>query len=181
MATTTYPEYSVDAEIEAFKKSSANRAACDAKARELAGDTIVPSMSRAYAANSVYAGPELEYVVQFRLETLAPKAEVTSQMNDAYGSLVTLVSFEGKVGEGEGGPLRVYLMSRVRGVTHLDFILAHGFAEIYRRSFVRHENLIDDVAQYVFTQFPSSHPQDQMLKLFAASWLYLGKHLGESD
>ncbi|KAK3298427.1 uncharacterized protein B0H64DRAFT_74750 [Chaetomium fimeti] len=85
--------------------------------------------SKAYAATpSSYAGPELEYVVQFLLESLALKTEVTSQVNEVYGSLAPKMSFEGKVGEGEGEgePFYIYLMTRVRGVTHLDFILARN-------------------------------------------------------
>ncbi|KYK53954.1 hypothetical protein DCS_05903 [Drechmeria coniospora] len=148
--TTTYSEYSVDAEIEAFfKKTSATRTACDAKARELAGDTIVPVDVQGVCSYSVYAGPELEYVVQFRLESLALKTEVTSQLNEVYGSLAPQVSFEGKVGEGEGEPLCVYLMSRVRGVTHLDLILAHGFPENSPENLARRKNLIGDVAHFM--------------------------------
>lgn len=51
---------------------------------------------------SVYAGAELEYVVRFRLESLALKTEVVSQVNEAYGSLAPKVFFKGKVGDGEG-------------------------------------------------------------------------------
>ncbi|KAK1767837.1 hypothetical protein QBC33DRAFT_610929 [Phialemonium atrogriseum] len=88
---TTYSEYSVDAEIEAFfRKTSATRAACDARARELAGENVAP----------------------FRLESLALKTEVTSLATEVYGSLAPEVSFEGKVGDGGKEPLYVYLMSR---------------------------------------------------------------------
>lgn len=148
--TTTYSEYSVNAEIEAFfKKTSVTRATCDAKARELAGDNVVPVDVQGVCSYSVYAGPELEYVVQFRLKSLALKTEVTSQVNEVYGILAPKVSFEGQVGEGEGEgePLYVYLMNRVRGMTHLDFVLAHGFPENSPDNLTWRKNLIGDVAQ----------------------------------
>lgn len=127
---TTYSEYSVDAEIEAFfRKTSATRSACNARARELAGENVAPVEVQGVCSYSVYAGPELESVIQFRLESLALKTEVASPATEVYGSLAPKVSFEGRVGDGGKEPLYVYLMSRVRGMTHLDFILAHGFPE----------------------------------------------------
>lgn len=149
---TTYAEYSVDLEIESFfKKTSATRAACDARAVEIAGKNIVPVDVQGACSYSVYAGPELEYVVQFRLESLALRTEVTSLVTEIYGSLVPKVSFKGKVGDGEKEPLYVYLMSRIRGITHLDFILAYGFPENSPNNALWRQNLIVDIAQYVPT------------------------------
>lgn len=143
-----YSEYSIDAEINAFfNKTSATRAVCDARARELAGDNVVPVEVQGVCSYSVYAGPELEYVVQFRLESLALKTEITSLAIKVYGSLAPKVSFEGKVGDGAKESLYVYLMSRVRGITHLDFILAHGFPENSPDNQSQRKNLISDVAQ----------------------------------
>jgi hypothetical protein len=178
--TSTYPEYSADAEIEAFfKKTSATRAACDARARELVGNDVAPVDIQGVCSYSVYAGPELEYVVQFRLESLALKNQVISQVNEVYGSLAPKVSFEGKVGErgGNGEPLYVYLMTRVRGVTHLDFVLAHNIPKNAPENVAWRKTIIGDIAQYVGT---ISTSQGQMLMLFAASWLCLGKPLSES-
>lgn len=147
---TTYEEYSVASEIEAFfKKTSATRAICDTKAVELAGGNAVPVDVQGACSYSVYAGPDLEYVVQFRLKSLALATEVTSLATEIYGSLVPKVTFEGKVGDGEKEPLYVYLMGRMRGMTHLDFILAHGFPEHSSNNLVWRQNLIGDIAQYV--------------------------------
>ena len=74
------------------------------------------------------------------------KTEVTSLVTEVYGSLVSKVSFEGKLGDGEKEPLYVYLMSRVRGMTHLDFILAHGFPEDSPDNCSWRQNLIGDIA-----------------------------------
>lgn len=158
---TTYEEYSVDSEIEAFfKKTSATRAECDARAIKLAGGTAVPIDVQGACSYSVYAGTELEYVVQFRLESLALPTKVTSLATEIYGSLAPKVTFEGKVGDGEKEPLYVYLMSRMRGLTHLDFILAHGFPENSSNNLVWRQNLIGDIAQYVSTTNISSRATD---------------------
>lgn len=144
---TTYEEYSVASEIEAFfKKTSATRDVCDIRAIELAGGNAVPVDVQGACSYSVYAGPEQEYVVQFRLESLALRTQVTSLATEIYGSLVPKVTFEGKVGDGQQEPLHVYLMSRMRGITHLDFILEHGFPENSSNNLVWRQNLIGDIA-----------------------------------
>lgn len=150
---TTHSDYSVDAEIEVFfQKTSATRLECDARARELTGGEVVPVAVQGVCSYTVYAGPELEYVVQFRLKSLVLRTEVTSLATAIYGPLVPKVSFEGKVGEdGDKEPLFVYLMSRLRGVTHLDFILARGFPENSPGNLSWRRNLMGDVAQYVHT------------------------------
>jgi hypothetical protein len=100
---TTYSEYAVDEEIEAFfKKTSATRDECHARAKELAGGNVVPVQVQGVCSYSVYAGPDLEYVVQFRLESLALKSGLPSLVREVYGSLAPTVSFEGVVGDGEG-------------------------------------------------------------------------------
>lgn len=149
---TTYEEYSVASEIEAFfEKTSATRAACDTRAIELAGGNAVPVDVQGAYSYSVYAGTQLEYVVQFRLESFALETKVTSLATEVYGSLVPKVTFEGKVGDEEKEPLYVYLMSRMRRMTHLDFILAHGFPENSPDNLVWRQNLIGNIAQYVPT------------------------------
>lgn len=115
--------YSVNSEIQDFfTKTSATRAACDAKAKELVGGgEVVPVDVQGACSYTVYAGPGLQYVVQFRLESLALETEISSLATEIYGSLVPKVSFVGRLGENEEKQaLRVYLMTRVLGVTHLD-------------------------------------------------------------
>lgn len=149
---TTYEEYSVVSEIEAFfEKTSATRAACETRAIELAGGDVFPVDIQDAFSYSVYAGPELEYVVQFRLESLALGSKATSLATEIYGSLVPEVTFNGKVGDGEKEPLYVYLMSRMRGMTPLDFILEHDFPKNSSENLVWRRNLVGDIAQYVFT------------------------------
>ncbi|KAK3339417.1 hypothetical protein B0H65DRAFT_511635 [Neurospora tetraspora] len=155
--------YFVDSEIDAFfTKTSASREACNGKARELVGDgDVVPVDVQGVCSYTVYAGPELEYVVQFRLESLALKAEISSLATDIYGSLVPKVSFEGKLGEegdGKKEPLYVYLMTRMRGMTHLDFISAHGFPENSPDNFLWRKNLMGDVAHFMALSWNAPQP-----------------------
>lgn len=61
------------------------------------------------------------------------------------------MTFNGQVGDGEKEPLYVCLMSRIHGMTHLDFILEHGFPENSSENLVWFRNLIGDIAQYFRT------------------------------
>ncbi|POR39638.1 Uncharacterized protein TPAR_00173 [Tolypocladium paradoxum] len=127
--TTAYPEYSIDAEIASFfAKASATRSACDARARELARGSVVP--------------------VEFRLKSLDLRTETATLARKVYGDLAPKVSREGQVGDEIDGkePLYIYLMSRIWGITYLDFILAHGFPENSHENFAWRKNLIADVA-----------------------------------
>ncbi|KAM0424557.1 hypothetical protein ACHAPT_010273 [Fusarium lateritium] len=148
---TTYSEYSVDAEIAGFfAKTSATRSACDVRAKELVGGTVVPVEVQGVCSYSAYAGPALEFVVQFRLKSLELKIETATLARNVYRELAPEVSFEGQMGDEIDGkePLYVYLMTRVRGITHLDFILAHGFPENSPENFAWRRNLITDVAHF---------------------------------
>ncbi|KAH6607655.1 hypothetical protein Trco_003968 [Trichoderma cornu-damae] len=133
-----------------FEKTSAARSACDARARELVGGSVVPVRIQDDGSYSVYAGPDLEYVVQFRLKSLHVKTKTTTLARTIYGSLVPEVSFQGQLGGEMDGkePLSVYLMSRIRGITHLDYILAHGSPENSQDNFTWRKNLMADVARF---------------------------------
>jgi hypothetical protein len=101
----------------------------------------------------VYAGPRDDFVVQIRLKSLELRADTARLTREIYGSLAPRVSFEGQIGEDIDGkePLYIYVMSRVRGVSHLDFILAWG--DLPRNSpenFAWRKNLIADVARYAW-------------------------------
>ncbi|KAI1418935.1 hypothetical protein F5Y12DRAFT_789479 [Xylaria sp. FL1777] len=157
--SATYPEYNAASEIEAFfTKTSATRTMCDARALELAGGNVVPVDIQGACSYSVYAGPQLEYVVQFRLESLALKSEVTSLATKVHGSLAPRVSFEGKVGDGEQEPLYVYLMSRIRGVSHLEFILSNGSPEDSPENYTWRQTIISDIATFLAVSWKAPQP-----------------------
>ena len=61
-------EYSRDAAIaEFFDQTRTTRASCDSKALELVGGNVVPVDVQGVCSYTVYTGPQLKYVVQFRL------------------------------------------------------------------------------------------------------------------
>lgn len=150
MTSGNQEEYSVDQEIaDFFNKTSATRSACDARATELVGGSVTPVAVQGVCSYSVYAGPNHDFVVQFRLKSLELRAETARLAREVYGSLAPQVSFNGQIGEDIDGkePLYVYVMSRVRGTSHLDFILAHGLPQNSPENFPWRKNLIADVAR----------------------------------
>ena len=151
--TTIDAEYSVNDEIASFfAKTSATRSQCDARATELTGGKAVPIEVQGVCSYTVYAGPALEYVVQFRLKSLELKTQTSILAKRVYGSLAPSVSFEGEIGGGQGAggrePLYIYVMNRIKGVTHLDFILAKGFPNNSPEVSAYRKTLIADVARY---------------------------------
>jgi len=66
-----YVNYSLDASIaDFFTKTSVTREVCDGKAASLVGGRIIPVPIQGSCSYTVYGGPQLEFVVQFRLEPL---------------------------------------------------------------------------------------------------------------
>jgi hypothetical protein len=145
-----YSQYSVEDEISNFfAKTSACRSKCDARAEELVGGKATTIDVQGNCSYTVYAGPCLEYVVQFRLKSLQLDLKTASLARHVYGYYAPTVSFEGHVGDEskEKEPLYVYVMSRIKGVTHLDFILAHDCADNSPENFARRQRLMIDVAR----------------------------------
>ena len=72
-----YPEYSLNIAIaEFFSQTSASRELCDTNAKTLFGGKVVPVTVQGNCSSSVYAGPEFEFVVQFRLKSLMLESEI---------------------------------------------------------------------------------------------------------
>lgn len=119
---------------------------------------IVPTQG--VCSYTVYAGTSstLDWVVQFRLKSLALPMETMERARRVYGELVPEVSFRGEMGgdsdgngNGNGGDdgrenLMVYLMPRMRGISRLEYILAHGFPEDGEKICEARERLVGDVA-----------------------------------
>ncbi|KID94723.1 Aminoglycoside phosphotransferase, partial [Metarhizium majus ARSEF 297] len=150
-------EYTVDDEISAFfKKTTTSRTECDAQARRLVGSQRVVAIAIQGACSySVYAGGNLEYVVQCRLRSLALNTEIHELATEIYGSLVPTISFEGILGDtsegieaGDREPLYIYLMSRMPGITQLDFILSQDSPQDSPKYFPLRQNFISDVAHF---------------------------------
>lgn len=147
-----YQVYSVDQEIiDFFQKTSTDRSSCDDQAQSLVGGTVTPVAVQGVCSYSVYTGLNQEYVVQFRLKSLGPKPEIVNIASSIYGSLVPSVSYHGQIGlDHVSGkePLLVYVMGRVKGISHLDFILEHSLPENSPEFCTWRENLISDIARY---------------------------------
>lgn len=170
-------EYSVDQEIATFfEQTSTTREACDNFATEQLGGDIVPVAVQGVCSYTVYAGPNAEFVAQFRLKSLQLKMDTANLARDIYGSFAPQVTFRGQLGEEVEGkePLYIYVMSRMRGISYLDFILEHisqvplnspGFSS-WRRS------LVIDAAKYVWLSISHIHAiTDQTSgRFFALSW-----------
>ncbi|OPB36399.1 hypothetical protein A0O28_0054780 [Trichoderma guizhouense] len=150
--TISYSEYSNGEAIADFftTKTSVSRSECDARAKKLVGGNVIPVEGQGNCSYSAYAGPGLEYVVQFRLKTLKLKPETTALAHKIYGALAPEVLLEGEMRDDSKGkePLYVYVMRRMQGITHLDFLLAHGFPENSQENFTRRKTFMADIARF---------------------------------
>ncbi|KAF2433742.1 hypothetical protein EJ08DRAFT_706182 [Tothia fuscella] len=147
-------EYSWEHAIAEFlTQTCTTRSVCESKALELVGGKIRPVEVQGVCSYTVYAGPKLEHVVQFRLESLKLDPKTATLARQVYGSLAPSVQFHGVL-EGEGDeaekePLLVYVMDRMRGISHLDFILTYGFPENSESNFASRKNLMTDIARFM--------------------------------
>ncbi|KND86780.1 hypothetical protein TOPH_08588 [Tolypocladium ophioglossoides CBS 100239] len=163
-----YSQYDMEDEISNFfTKTSASRLDCDARAEELVGGKATPVVVQGNCSYSVYAGPCLEYVVQFRLKSLRLDMKIASLARQLYGSLAPTVSFEGQVGDEskdkakDKEPLYAYVMGRMKGVTYLDFILAHDSPDNSPETFARRQRLMIDMARFFALTWKAPQPVDQ--------------------
>lgn len=134
--TPTYSGYSTDAETASFfVRTSATRLERDSRAKELVGGEVVPVKAQGVYSYTVYAGASLEYVVQFRLKSLKLKTNISTLARHIYGPLVPEITCKGHVGSETvvKEPLYVYLVIRIPGVTHLDFIVGDEHPESFER------------------------------------------------
>lgn len=99
-AMSAYPEYSLDDTIAVFfSQTSASRELCDTKAKDLVGGDVVPVTVQGNCSYSVYAGPEFEFFVQFRLKSLVLKSKIVTLAREIYSSLAPNASFHRQFGE----------------------------------------------------------------------------------
>ena len=71
-----------------------------------------------------------------------------------FGHLVPDISFKRQLGEDSATedqqPLLVYVMTRMRGISRLDFILTYGFPENSPHNMTCRKNVVRDVARSGF-------------------------------
>lgn len=142
-------EYAVDDEIAAFfAKTTATKEECEAKGRDLAkSQKLAPVPIQGVCSYTMYAGENLEYVIQCRLKSLALKTEMSDLATKIHGSLVPTLSFHGELGNEQDGrePLLVYLMTRMPGITQLDFVLARDYPQTSEEFHLPRQNFFSSV------------------------------------
>ena len=146
---STFDESSSDTESqEFFSQTSATREACDTKAKALVGGKVVPVTEQGDCSYTVYAGPESEFVIQVRLKSLMLNSETANLASKIYETLVPKATFHGQIGSDDKEPLLVYVMNRIEGISHLDFILADKLPENSDQNLIRRNTIMSDVARY---------------------------------
>jgi hypothetical protein len=132
-----FPKYPlVNTIAEFFSQTSASRELCDTEAKDLVGGEVVPVAVQGKCSYSFYAGPEFDFLVQFRLKSLMLKSEIATLAREVYGSLAPNASFHGQFGEDGKEPLFVYGMNRIHGISYLNFALANGCPENSDENFI---------------------------------------------
>lgn len=131
---SAYPEYSLNNSVTEFlSQTSANREACDTKAKDLVGGKVIPVTGQGNCSYSVHAGPEFEFVVQFHLKSLMLRSETVTLARQIYGPLAPNAEFHGQLGEDGRESLWIYVMNRIPGISYLEFVLANGFPKKFGR------------------------------------------------
>ncbi|KAG2417377.1 hypothetical protein HFD88_008596 [Aspergillus terreus] len=92
--------YSADEEIaNFFERTTATLSACDTFAREHLGGKVVPVAVQGVCSYTVDAGPNDEFVAQFRLKPHRLDMETVDLARTIYGDYAPQVPFRGEVGE----------------------------------------------------------------------------------
>ncbi|PYH97125.1 hypothetical protein BO71DRAFT_468851 [Aspergillus ellipticus CBS 707.79] len=146
-------EYSVAEEIDHFfEQTTTTRSACDKYAIDHLGDQVIPVAVQGVCSYTVYAGPNADFVVQFRLKSLQLKMDTADLAESIYGQFAPNVTFKGQIGGDVQGkePLYIYVMSRIRGIGYLDFILAHSshVPDNSPKFSLWRQNLVTDIAKF---------------------------------
>ncbi|KAL3470591.1 hypothetical protein BJX99DRAFT_267294 [Aspergillus californicus] len=134
------------------------------------GGNATPVAVQGVCSYIVYAGPNAEAVVQYRLKSLAVDMAIMDLAKGIYGNLISQISFKGQIGEDHESkePLYIYVMNRMPGISHLDFILAHDDLLIMSSKFFALSwKAPQDVAQTYRESL--SHQYEQDLNLLFAS------------
>lgn len=133
MGSSHVQVYSAEQETAAFfARATSTRPACDAYAlQQVGGGDVIPVAIQGECSYTVYAGANAAFVVQFRPRSLRLDMGTMERVSTVYGEMAPRVEFRGEIGDdGEGAdgkePLCVYVMNRIRGISYLDFILAHN-------------------------------------------------------
>ncbi|KAJ5714570.1 uncharacterized protein N7483_011751 [Penicillium malachiteum] len=164
MATSDM-NYNAEQEIiEFFEKTTTSRSACDKYASEHLAGNVSPVDVQGVCSYTVYAGPNAEYVVQYCLKSLALNIDMMNLAKAIYGSLVPEIFFKGQIGKDHESkePLYIYVMNRILGISHLEFIMAHDDAPENSFEFsCWRQSLVADNAKFFALSWKSPQDVDQ--------------------
>ncbi|EPE28005.1 Protein kinase-like (PK-like) [Glarea lozoyensis ATCC 20868] len=145
-----------------FSRTLTCSSACDEMAISIVGGTVQPVAVQGNCSYSIYAGPDLEYVFQFRLASLPLETETIQLARTIHGSVVPAVSSYGQLAN-----VHVYSMPRVHGLSYLDLILADIYPRNSKEQFAWRKTLVTDIACFFAASFkaPQEVPSDFRGKL----------------
>lgn len=149
--TTNGVKHDFDDELAVFfSQTSVPQTECDTLAAQLLNTTnITPVPIQGTCSYTVFAGQEI--VVQFRLKSLELSIETSDLARQIFGKWAPCVEFKQQLGEdgvsSEKKPVLVYVMSRVKGISMLEFILEYGYQENSDENKARRKTLVGDFAK----------------------------------
>ncbi|PYI01929.1 hypothetical protein BO78DRAFT_378106, partial [Aspergillus sclerotiicarbonarius CBS 121057] len=164
-ATTMATEYSVDQEIDNFfAQTTADRTACDDFAQARLGGHVNPVPIQGTCSYTVYVGRNNEYVAQFRLASSKLDLYMTNLARTIYRNSAPNITYNEQIGESTTTeakqPLHVYIMTRIQGISYLEFILKHSgqFSENSTEFSFWRRNYVIDIAKFFARSW--KNPQD---------------------
>ena len=107
----------------------------------LVGGSIEPVAVQGNCSYTIFAGRNLEFVFQFRLQSLPLSMEVLELARKIHGAVVPPV-----LSYGELGGVHVYAMPRIRCLSYLDLILADRYPRNSEENFALRKRLVEDIA-----------------------------------
>ena len=143
---SAYEVYTLSGAIEEFfKLTSATREACDEKAASLTGGTITPvpiQRSESYTVSG-----DDDFVVQFRLKQPPLNVETETLAHQVHGQLAPVATYHGELGDVNDRPVFIYKITRIPGISYIEFLLANKHDENSEESMAWREAFITDLAQ----------------------------------
>ena len=144
-----FVEYSLENKIAVFfKKTSATREACDARAASLVGGPISPAAIPGDCSYTVYGGDDSQFVVQFRLQSQSLKLQMVALASKIHGNLAPTTTYHGQLGENTSQEtVSVYSLDRIPGISYIEFHLADTHGQDSEENVALRAGLMTDLAR----------------------------------
>ncbi|RAL06174.1 uncharacterized protein BO80DRAFT_420477 [Aspergillus ibericus CBS 121593] len=150
MTTTTHPFQN---EIDTFfTPTTASISDCHRIAETHLGSAIIPVDTQGTCSYTVRAENNDAYIVQFRLASSQLDVQKMDLARTIYKDLVPSITHKGQIGNTTETkqPLHIYLMTRIKGISYLEFILEHTsqLSENSPEFFAWRRNYVVDIARF---------------------------------